>query len=150
MLSALIVIGTGFMGASIASAAKAHGVAATVIGVDPKEAQAALAKGSIDRAEADIASAMDAAIAAANSSFAVTVARLAEHAPNEPASENELPQIAVLVAAPVTACDAIFGELEAAAERKNGSVKIVWVSDIGSTKHGVMRAAQSHLKTKLK
>lgn len=123
MLSSLIVIGTGFMGASIAGAAKARGLAAAVIGVDPKEANQAQAKGCIDRVAGDIAAAIHAAGAAGHRS------------------------IGILVAAPVTACDGIFGELEASVSGKDLVNQIAWVSDIGSTKQGVMQAARARFQS---
>ena len=50
LVECLVVVGTGFMGASIARAAKRRGVARQVVGVDPREAPAALNAGCLDRA----------------------------------------------------------------------------------------------------
>ena len=44
----LVVIGTGFMGASIAQAAKQRGIFKHVIGIDRQSAQQALSLGYID------------------------------------------------------------------------------------------------------
>lgn len=129
MLSKLIVIGTGFMGASIAAAAKSRGLALQVIGLDPKEADAAKAKGYIDSA----ADNLDAAFALAAKAGGLVVG----------GSSGET--VGILIAAPVTECDAIFGELQAAVDRKNCVGDIAWVSDIGSTKHGVIKAAHARL-----
>ena len=107
-LDRLVVVGTGFMGASIAAAAKAAGLAREVIGVDPKEAANAKAMGFIDAVAGSVKEAL---------------------------SDNKS---AVLLASPVKTYSAIFAELESLADKSS----IAWITDIGSTKNGVITATK--------
>jgi prephenate dehydrogenase len=111
-LDRLVVVGTGFMGASIAAAVKAAGLAKDVVGVDPKEAVNAKALGLVDRAANSITEALSSVPSSA--------------------------QTAVLLASPVKTYAAIFAEIEPLADQSS----IVWVTDIGSTKNGVIQAAK--------
>lgn len=56
-----VVVGTGLIGASVAAAIKTRGLADEVIGCDGEQAQVALERGFIDRAEPDLARAIQAA-----------------------------------------------------------------------------------------
>jgi prephenate dehydrogenase len=107
-LDRLVVVGTGFMGASIAAAAKAAGLAKEVVGVDPKEAVNAKAMGFVDRIAGSVAEALSGA------------------------------NCAVLLASPVKTYAGIFSELESLADTSS----IAWITDIGSTKNGVIAAAK--------
>jgi prephenate dehydrogenase len=107
-LDRLVVVGTGFMGASIAAATRSAGFAEEVIGVDPKEALNAKALGCVDGVAGSVVQALSGA------------------------------KSAVLLASPVTTYAAIFAELESIADKS----AIAWITDIGSTKNGVIAAAK--------
>lgn len=114
LMDRLLVIGTGFMGASLAAAVRSRGLARQVIGLDAS-ATAGLAK-SLGHLDSNIDSLED---------FAV-----------EPGT------VAVVIAAPVHAFDDIFAGLE----RLHARCPLLWVTDIGSTKSGVMAACDRQLK----
>jgi len=136
-LDRLVVVGTGFMGASIAAAAKAAGLAKDVIGVDPKEAANAKAMGFIDRVAGSVAEALNASVTAAGSS--ASPAGSASAASSFAGSTStSVTKSAVLLASPVKTYAAIFAELESLADKSS----IAWVTDIGSTKNGVIAAAK--------
>lgn len=117
-LDTLVIIGTGFMGASIGAAARAAMVAEQVIGIDSAQASEAEALGMIDRA----------------------VSSIDDIAPSSPGAATST-RIGVVVAAPISACGAIFSALEAFHQR----YPLAWVTDIASSKHGVIQAARAQL-----
>lgn len=119
VVDCLVVVGTGFMGASIAKAAKQRGVAGQVIGVDPKEAANALAAGCLDKALAGV----DA---------------LKGVCPTGPHS------IAVVVASPVKTFEQVFAQLSNTFSGERAE-SLAWITDIGSTKAGVLRATKVSL-----
>lgn len=120
-LDCLVVVGTGFMGASVAAAAKRHGVADRVIGIDPAAAQAAQSMGLVD------------AHAASISDLPPVLAQLA--------NEGHRCVMAVVVAAPVKAYAEVFAQLAALSTQLSDRHTIAWITDIGSTKAGVVHAA---------
>lgn len=120
LLDCLVVIGTGFMGASIARAAKVRGVARQVIGIDPHQGRAAQQAGCVDRALERV----DELSACAC----------------EPSSRNGL-----VLASPVHTYGVIFAQLESLQQHWPGQWS--WLTDIGSTKAGVVTAAHAHLVT---
>jgi cyclohexadieny/prephenate dehydrogenase / 3-phosphoshikimate 1-carboxyvinyltransferase len=115
-LHALVVIGTGMMGSSVASAAKKRGVARQIIGIDAQAAPAAKALGLIDHAFESIAAAI---------AHLKTLGRESS--------------TGVLIAAPVKAYSEIFSQLPAL----HTEAPLAWVSDIGSTKAGVVSASKA-------
>ncbi len=115
-LNALVVIGTGMMGSSVASAAKKRGVAQTIIGIDAQAGPAAKALGLIDYAFESIAAA---------SAHLKTMAKESS--------------IAVVIASPVKTYSEIFSQLSSL----HSEVPLEWVSDIGSTKAGVVSASKA-------
>jgi len=123
LVECLVVVGTGFMGASIARAAKRRGVARQVVGVDPREAPAALNAGCLDRAVGSLG-------------------ELKGLCPTAPQS------VAVVVASPVKTYGQVFAELSEcfAGDR---APALSWITDIGSTKAGVLRAAKASLSAHL-
>ena len=112
-LDCLVVVGTGFMGASLAKAVKQAGLARHVIGVDPTSASAAASIGVIDQAASSIAE-------LSNCSFK---------------------EIAVVVASPVNTYATVFEALAKFSAALKDGQSIVWVTDLGSTKEGVVKAA---------
>lgn len=134
-LDRLVVVGTGFMGASIAAAAKAAGLAKEVIGVDPKEAANAKAMGFID----GVADSVTAALANGLGAVASSTSSAAPFSAASVASaSSSSTKCAVLLASPVKTYAAIFAELESLADKSS----IAWITDIGSTKNGVIAAAK--------
>lgn len=115
-LDILMVIGTGMMGGSVAAAAKKRGLVSQVVGVDSHAAGAAKDLGLVD--------------------FAFdTIEAAARHLKEA----GGAPLIAVVIAAPVKTYSEIFSKLCAL----HGQVRLQWVSDIGSTKAGVLSASQA-------
>lgn len=117
----LVVVGTGFMGASVAAAAKQHGAADCVIGIDPQCAQMAQSMGLVDAAAASVND----------------LPRLL----SEVAAGKDECAIAVVVASPVKTYGQVFGQLAALAKTLPAGQSFAWVTDIGSTKAGVLGAA---------
>lgn len=113
-----MIIGTGFMGASIGAAARAAMVADKVVGIDSAQAGTAEKIGLIDQTLS-------------------TIDEIPSLRPEGVASHR----IGVVVAAPISACGAIFAALEAIHAR----CPLAWVTDIASSKHGVVQAARAHL-----
>jgi prephenate dehydrogenase len=119
----LAVIGTGFMGASIAQAAKRCGIAKHVIGIDSQSAQQALSLGHIDvQAESitqlpQICAALDAGASKCS--------------------------IAIVIASPVKTYTQVFMELAALPKILSSGQSIAWITDIGSTKSGVIQTAKN-------
>lgn len=113
LLERLVVVGTGFMGASVAAGAKAAGLARQVVGIDPQEAATAQSLGWIDAACDRVVS---------------------------------LPEIsgitAIVVAAPVASMSNIFADVETLCRHQ----PVAWMTDLGSTKAGVIVAAQAALQ----
>ncbi len=122
-VNTLVVVGTGFMGASIAAGAKAARVANCVIGVDAAQASTALSCGHVDLAFASIA----------------------EFTQWAKSSTSLVSGLAVVVASPVPSHASVFAELEALDQH----FPLQWLTDIGSTKHGVISAANQSLKNLL-
>ena len=112
-LDALVIIGTGMMGGSVAAAAKKRNLAKQIIGVDGKAASTAQALGIVDHA-------LD------------SVDKVSGTVPATCA-------MAVIVAAPVNTYSGIFAQLAALHSQR----PLQWLSDIGSTKAGVIRASES-------
>jgi len=112
-LDCLVVVGTGFMGASLAKAVKQAGLARHVIGVDPTSASAAASIGVIDQAASSIAE----------------------------LSNCAFKEIAVVVASPVNTYATVFEALAKFSAALKDGQSIVWVTDLGSTKAGVVKAA---------
>lgn len=108
------------MGGSIGAAARKAAVARTVVGIDPRDADTAVALGMIDA----VLSSID------------DIACL-----QRPHGEPPC-RIGVLVAAPIAACDSIFAALESLHAR----CPLAWVTDIASSKHGVLAAVKAHLR----
>jgi len=114
LVDRLLVIGTGFMGASLAAAVRSRGLARQVIGLDAS-ATAARAQ-SLGHLDSAIDSLKD--------------------------LNQESGTLAVVVAAPVHAFDDIFAGLE----QLHARCPLLWVTDIGSTKSGVIAACDRQLK----
>jgi prephenate dehydrogenase len=123
-LDVLVIVGTGFMGASIAQAAKQRGIAKHVIGIDRQSAQQALSLGYID-AQAE------------------SIAQLPQLC-SQRFAQNDRFSIAVVIASPVNTYSKIFSELSNLSQMLKASQSITWITDIGSTKSGVLKAA-NHL-----
>ena len=119
----LAVIGTGFMGASVAAAAKLHKAADHVIGIDGRSAQEALSLGHIG-------------------AQAQSIAQLSQVCGQLAAGSKEC-SIAVVIASPVKTYAQVFSELAALSETLLPGQAIAWITDIGSTKAGVIKAAPS-------
>ncbi len=113
-----MIIGTGFMGASIGAAARAAKVAGMVAGIDSAQANQAETLGLIDQA----------------------VSSIDDIAALHPGGVTS-PRIGVVVAAPISACSTVFSALEGLHAR----CPLAWVTDIASSKHGVIAAARAHL-----
>lgn len=109
----LVVVGTGMMGSSIAAAAKKRGVAKKIVGVDGNAASAAQALGIVDYA-------LDSAVEVSG-------------------TVPDTCAMAVIVASPVKTYPEIFSQLAALHSER----PLQWVSDIGSTKAGVISASPS-------
>lgn len=114
----LVVIGTGFMGASLAAAVKSRGLARQVIGIDPAEAQRAKLLGFIDQVIDRVDRLADSSVAKAGS-------------------------LAVVIASPVPMFNQILGDLQKSAHR--GSLPLQWITDIGSTKRSLISAVENNL-----
>jgi len=121
-LDFLVIVGTGFMGASLAAAAKHRRAASQVIGIDPKSAEAALSMGMIDAKAQSVAE------------LATLFSKLA------PAVQPC--RIAFVVASPVKTYSQIFSELRDLCAVLPSHQSIAWLTDIGSTKSGVVKASQ--------
>ncbi|NBW02091.1 MAG: prephenate dehydrogenase/arogenate dehydrogenase family protein, partial [Betaproteobacteria bacterium] len=122
-LDVLAIVGTGFMGASIAVAAKRRGIAKHVIGIDRQSAQQALSLGHIDvQAE--------------------SIAQLPQLCSQRLAQDNRC-TIAIVIASPVNTYSQIFSELSNLSQMLKASQSITWITDIGSTKSGVLKAANN-------
>jgi cyclohexadieny/prephenate dehydrogenase / 3-phosphoshikimate 1-carboxyvinyltransferase len=115
-LDTLVVIGTGMMGSSVAAAAKKRGVAKQCVGVDAQAASSAKDLGIVDHAFETIP-------AATAYLKAVGPAAL----------------IGVVIASPVKTYSEIFSQLVSL----HAQVPLQWITDIGSTKAGVLRASES-------
>lgn len=137
-LDRLVVVGTGFMGASIAAAAKAAGIATEVIGVDPKEAANAKAMGFIDSVADSVAEALSSIVIASGSSVASAASATADSRSVPGGGYVSSANCAVVLASPVKTYAAIFAELESLADKS----RIAWITDIGSTKNSVIAAAK--------
>ena len=122
-LDVLAIVGTGFMGASIAVAAKQRGIAKHVIGIDRQSAQQALSFGHID-AQAE------------------SIAQLPQLC-SQRLARNDRFAIAIVIASPVITYSQIFSELSNLSQMLKASQSITWITDIGSTKSGVLRAASN-------
>ncbi|MBU6305682.1 MAG: prephenate dehydrogenase/arogenate dehydrogenase family protein, partial [Betaproteobacteria bacterium] len=120
-LDFLIIIGTGFMGASIAQAAKRRGIAQHVFGIDSRSAQQAVSLGQID-AQAE------------------SLAQLPQLCLQFSSQEDRC-AIAIVIASPVSTYGEIFSELSSLPSALKPHQSITWITDIGSTKSGVLRAA---------
>lgn len=123
-LDFLIIIGTGFMGASIAQAAKRRGIAKHVIGIDSRSAQQALSLVHID-------------------TQAESIAQLPQLC-SQLSSQEDRCAMAIVMASPVSTYGQIFSELSSLPNALKPHQSIAWITDIGSTKSGVLRAA-NHL-----
>ncbi|NBW02021.1 MAG: prephenate dehydrogenase/arogenate dehydrogenase family protein [Betaproteobacteria bacterium] len=122
-LDVLAIVGTGFMGASIAAAAKRRGIANHVIGIDRQSAQQALSLGHID-AQAE------------------SIAQLPQLC-SQRLAQNDRFAIAIVIASPVHTYSQIFSELSNLSQMLKASQAITWITDIGSTKSGVLKAANN-------
>ena len=122
-LDVLVIVGTGFMGASIAQAAKQRGIAKHVIGIDRQSAQQALSLGRID-AQAE------------------SIAQLPQLC-SQRLAQNDRFAIAIVIASPVITYSQIFSELSNLSQMLKASQSITWITDIGSTKSGVLKAANN-------
>ena len=108
VLDRLVVVGTGLMGASLAGAVRAAGLAKEVIGLDVAQAEIAKRLGHIDHVITSL---------------------------EELASRDDT--LAVVIASPVHTYPEIFAAIARLSERQ----ALFFVTDIGSTKTGVIRAA---------
>ena len=108
VLDRLVVVGTGLMGASLAAAVRAAGLAKEVIGLDAAQAEIAKRLGYVD---------------------------LVVGAFEEISSRDDT--LAVVIASPVHTYPEIFAAISRLSERQ----ALFFVTDIGSTKTGVIRAA---------
>jgi prephenate dehydrogenase len=108
VLDRLVVVGTGLMGASLAGAVRAAGLAKEVIGLDAAQAEIAKRLGHIDHVITSL---------------------------EELASRDDT--LAVVIASPVHTYPEIFAAMARLSERQ----ALFFVTDIGSTKTGVIRAA---------
>ncbi len=108
VLDRLVVVGTGLMGASLAAAVRAAGLAKEVIGLDAAQAEIAKRLGHIDHVITSL---------------------------EELASRDDT--LAVVIASPVHTYPEIFAAISRLSERQ----ALFFVTDIGSTKTGVIRAA---------
>lgn len=113
----LIVVGTGLMGASVAAAAKARGMASVVYGVDPSQAEAAKAEGHVDLAFDSLAA----------------LVRLFET--KEPV-EGGAPDRLLVLAMPVSRYGEVISELMTCWR----ALGVTAITDLGSTKHGLVQA----------
>lgn len=120
-IDCLVVVGTGFMGASVAAAAKQRGVADCVIGIDPQCAQIAQSMGLVD-------------------TVAASVSDLPRVLSEVTAGKHQC-VIAVVVASPVKTYGQVFSQLAALAKTMSAGQSFAWITDIGSTKAGVVKAA---------
>lgn len=113
----LIVVGTGLMGASVAAAAKAKGLANVVYGVDPFQAEAAREAGHVDLAYASLSD----------------LVRLFEmEQPVEAGEPNRL----LVLAMPVSRYTEVLSELLGCWR----ALGVAVVTDLGSTKHALIEA----------
>ena len=135
-LDRLVVVGAGFMGASIAAAVKAAGLAREVIGVDPKEATTAQSLGYVDRVAVSVTAALAASLPGANTNSGSSPGSASN--PNPNSNSGKEAKIAVFLASPVKTYASIFAELESLSDKS----AIAWITDIGSTKNGVIAAAK--------
>ncbi len=108
VLDRLVVVGTGLMGASLAAAVRAAGLAKEVIGLDAAQAEIAKRLGHVD---------------------------LVVGALEEISSRDDT--LAIVIASPVHTYAEIFAAISRLSERQ----ALFFVTDIGSTKTGVIRAA---------
>lgn len=115
-LDTLVVIGTGMMGSSVAAATKKRGVAKQCVGVDAQAASSAKDLGIVDHA------------------FETIAAATAHLKAVGPAAS-----IGVVIASPVKTYPEIFSQLASL----HALVPLQWITDIGSTKEGVIRATES-------
>lgn len=129
VLDRLVIVGTGLMGASLAAAVKAAGLAKEVIGLDPSQAEVAKRLGHIDR----VIGALEELVPASDSGRSVAGSA------HDGASGN---QLAVVVACPVHTYPEIFDAIQRLSQHQ----RLFFVTDIGSTKTGVLRALP-HLGT---
>ncbi|MFZ9314542.1 MAG: prephenate dehydrogenase [Burkholderiaceae bacterium] len=113
MIERLLVVGTGLMGGSVAAAARAHGWARAIWGVDPVHAQAAVDLGLVDRGFVSLAQALE-AIGQAHSAAQL--------------------QTAVVLAAPVSVLPSLLGPLA----DHHLQYPWAWLTEIGSTKGPVV------------
>ncbi len=108
VLDRLVVVGTGLMGASLAAAVRAAGLAKEVIGLDAAQAEIAKRLGHVDQVISTL---------------------------EEVASRDDT--LAAVIASPVHTYPEIFAAISRLSERQT----LFFVTDIGSTKTGVIRAA---------
>ncbi len=107
VLDRLVVVGTGLMGASLAAAVRATGLAKEVIGLDAAQGEIAKRLGHVDQVIGTL---------------------------DELASRDDT--LAVVIASPVHTYPEIFAAISRLSERQ----ALFFVTDIGSTKTGVIRA----------
>ncbi len=107
VLDRLVVVGTGLMGASLAAAVRATGLAKEVIGLDAAQGEIAKRLGHVDQVIGTL---------------------------DELASRDDA--LAVVIASPVHTYPEIFAAISRLSERQ----ALFFVTDIGSTKTGVIRA----------
>ncbi len=107
VLDRLVVVGTGLMGASLAAAVRAIGLAKEVIGLDAAQGEIAKRLGHVDQVISTL---------------------------EELASRDDT--VAIVIASPVHTYSEIFAAISRLSERQ----ALFFVTDIGSTKTGVIRA----------
>ena len=107
VLDRLVVVGTGLMGASLAAAVRATGLAKEVIGLDAAQGEIAKRLGHVDHVIGTL---------------------------DEISSRDDT--LAVVIASPVHTYPEIFAAISRLSERQ----ALFFVTDIGSTKTGVIRA----------
>lgn len=107
VLDRLVVVGTGLMGASLAAAVRATGLAKEVIGLDAAQGEIAKRLGHVDHVIGTL---------------------------DELSSRDDT--LAVVIASPVHTYPELFAAISRLSERQ----ALFFVTDIGSTKTGVIRA----------
>jgi len=111
------------MGASIAKAVKQRAIAKHVVGIDSQSAQQALSLGHIDVQAESIAQ------------LPQLYAQLS--------AQNDPCKIAIVIACPVNTYGQIFSELSNLPSVLKAIQSIAWITDIGSTKSGVLKAVNN-------
>jgi prephenate dehydrogenase len=115
VLDLLVVIGTGMMGGSVAAAARKRGLAKQIIGIDPHAAHAAHSLRLVDQGFDSLNDLVE----------------------TLPGTLPSTAAIGVVIASPVKTYCEIFPQLAALHARR----PLQWLSDIGSTKAGVVAAS---------